>query len=107
MAFKKRNKLASGGKRKGAGRAPDWFRQKCESIISRNKLVEFMADVANGEKVDRYVTEFGHVVDVPASVKDRMRAVEFLSDRAFGKATEHHELSGSLTLESIVGGANT
>lgn len=93
-----------GGKREGSGRPADWFRKKCERIMERGKLMEFVADVAKGEPVGRFVTEAGVIVEVPASVKDRLRAVEWLADRAFGKSTEHHDVTGHLTWEQMVAG---
>ena len=95
MAFKKGNKLGKGGAQRGAGRDPDWLKDKCRDLIERHKLIDFVASVASGEEVERYVTELGNVVMVPANTKDRLRAFEMLADRVWGKAPQAVEVSGN------------
>jgi hypothetical protein len=52
-------------------------------------LVDFMLRVLNGEEKG-------------ASVSDKVAAAKFLADRGFGKPTEFHEHSGSLSWASAV-----
>ena len=68
--FKKNNQAAI-GHRGGGGRPPDWLKAKCQKIVDREKLVEFLGRVGGG------------VVD--CEVKDRLRAIEILMDRGWGK----------------------
>lgn len=83
--FSKGNKLAKGGKRNGAGRTPEEFKNLCKNILDKKGLVEWVGKVAAGEETESRVTPQGDVreVDVPASV--RLEAVRFLSERAYGK----------------------
>lgn len=73
MPFQIGNKLATGGRREGSGAPTNWLKEKCRKIISDKKLLEFLGDVASGEPF------------VGADVKDRLRAVEMLLDRGFGR----------------------
>lgn len=76
-----------GGKRAGAGRPADWLKAKCASIVDKKKLVEFVARVASGEETEPHVTKDGEVIDCAPSIHDRLKAVEMLLDRGFGKAS--------------------
>lgn len=89
---------APGGKRKNAGRTPEWLAAKCAKIVDRKKLVEFLAKVASGEDMEQVVTDKGEILRVPASIKDRIKAVEILLNRGFGKDVhplEHHDESAA------------
>jgi len=104
MPFQKGNKLSKGGKRENSGRAHDWLRDKCRTIIERKKLIEFLGNVAAGEPFVEKVSivSTGKVFEKTihsAEVKDRMKALEMLADRAFGKATQPLEHSGTIDLE--------
>lgn len=88
-------KPARGGKRAGAGRPPDWLKKKCSSLVDKNKLLEFVMRVAVGEETEQHVTKEGDVVDVAPSTHDRLRAVEMLLDRGFGKPAQAVELGGA------------
>lgn len=70
---------------KGGGRHPDWLKAKCAKILKDKKLIEFLGNVASGKDVEQKINENGEVLKVPADVKDRLRAVEMLLDRGFGK----------------------
>jgi hypothetical protein len=93
--FEKGNK-AHAGKVSG-GRPPDWLKNKCQELIDKHKIIEFIVRVANGEDVEQVVSDQGEVLRVPASVKDRIRAAEILLDRGFGKAAQPLEHSGEIT----------
>lgn len=69
----------------GSGRTPDWLKQKCQEIVDRAKVVEFLADVVNGSDVEQAVGGEGEVIRVPAAVRDRIKAAEILLDRGYGK----------------------
>lgn len=82
--------LRKGGKpgnKGGTGRPPSWLREKCQSIIDRDKLVEFLADVAAGRVNDHKVID-GEIVEIPASLHDRRECAIELIDRGFGKAIQ-------------------
>lgn len=102
MAFKPGHKYGKGGARPGGGRPPDWFRDQCAELLEKHKLMDFMVAVARGDKIATAVTNDGMVIPIPAGPKDRMHAIEFLADRAFGKAKEQIEHSGTVTLESVL-----
>lgn len=88
--FKKGHKL--GGARKGAGRPPTWFVDKCKEIIDRRELIEWVADVAAGEITDYSLNMSGKPVPLPARAAVRLEAVRFLTERGYGKpnqAVEH------------------
>lgn len=87
-------KPARGGARKGAGRKPDWLRSECARIIDQHKLLEFVGRVASGDETETHVTKDGDVVDVAPRISDRLKAVEFLTDRAHGKPMQAVEVAG-------------
>lgn len=62
----------------GGGRPPGVFRQYNAHQLERWELVDFMVDVARG-------------VIPEASIRERMYAVEWLTDRAYGKASQQIE----------------
>lgn len=78
----------------GVGRKPDWLKEKCRKIIGDAKLVEFLGKVAGGANTEQVVTDQGETLSVPAPIKDRLRAVEMLLDRGYGKASQPIEHSG-------------
>lgn len=94
MPFKKGKdpNRAKGGAREGAGRSPDWLKAKCQKIIDKDKLVEFLRDVAKGKNMEQVVTDEGVSIAVPAAIRERLKATEMLLDRGFGKAAQHVEL---------------
>lgn len=83
-----------------AGRPADWYKAKCAEIIEKNKLMEWLGQVARGEDVEQRVNENGEILKIPASVKDRMRALEMLQDRAWGKPSQDISHSGSIEVAS-------
>ena len=88
--------LLKGGKvgHKGrTGRPPEWLKAKCSKLIEDKKLIEFLANVAAGEPfVEKIsIVTTGAVIEKTihsADVKDRIKAVEMLMDRGFGKPTQ-------------------
>lgn len=89
-----------GGPREGSGRKPEWLSERCAEIVERRKLLEFLADVAEGKPIPKIMTNAQGVdveVMVTADVKDRIKAVELLLDRGFGKSPQSVEVSGEVT----------
>lgn len=87
-----------GGKRKNAGRPPDWLKKKCADLLDKNKLVDFLARVANGDETEPHIVRSGGDVSIEESapsIHDRLRAVEMLLDRAYGKPAQAVELGGA------------
>lgn len=78
----------------GVGRKPDWLKEKCRKIVKDKKLVEFLADVANGKNIEQVVNAEGETLPLPAPVKDRIKATELLLDRGFGKVSQTLEHVG-------------
>ena len=86
--------MTPGGTRRGAGRPPGWVKVKCQAIIDKHDLYEFLGRVAAGqEKEDRIAN--GEVTVLNASIHDRLHALEMLMDRANGKPRQAVELTGS------------
>lgn len=82
-----------GTKNNGGGRPPDWLKKKCQDIIQKNKLIEWLGKVAAGADVDQQINLNGECLKIPASVKDRLKAIEMLQDRGWGKPTQEIESS--------------
>jgi hypothetical protein len=95
VAFKKGNKIAPGGAREGAGRHPDWFREQCRIALSDAKGVEFARDVLAGKEFPQLATGEGEVIPLPPALKDRLKALEWLTDRGYGKANQTMEVTGA------------
>jgi hypothetical protein len=72
-----------GGHREGAGRKPDWFKQKCADLFEKHKLAEYVAKVGSGEEPD-------------ADVKDRLKACDMLKDWGIGKTDQPITIRASL-----------
>lgn len=90
-------KPARGGAREGAGRKPDWLKQKCAGLVDRKKLLEYVANVANGDEVERYFDKvLGRTIEIPCSTKDRLHAVELLLERGYGKPVQGVEVNGNI-----------
>jgi len=68
-----------------AGRAPNWLKAKCRELVGNNKLISFLADVARGKDVVTRLSLDGDELHIPADIKDRLRALEMLLDRGYGK----------------------
>lgn len=91
-----------GGKREGSGRKPEWLQNECKRIVDVNGLLDFLGDVASGKPVkstlgikdeNGYVKEMSGL-QVSADIKDRLKAVEMLMDRGWGKPPQAVEVGG-------------
>ncbi len=85
-----------------SGRPADWLIKKCQSLVDKKKLVEFLANVASGHEFPQLATSEGEVLPLPPSIKDRIRATEILLNRGFGKEPD---LSNTLPEQSVVNAA--
>lgn len=85
MPFQKGHKLAPGGKREGAGRTPSWFREQCQKAIEEAKGIEFARDVLAGKDFPQLATGEGEVIPLPPALKERIKALEWLTERGYGK----------------------
>lgn len=83
---------AKGGARKNAGRHPDWLKEKCQKIIERAKLVEFLESVATGKMFTQPGGE--DTIVAPAPIRERIKATEILFDRCYGKVPQPTEITG-------------
>lgn len=82
-----------GGARPGAGRKSSEFLSKCRQISNSPKFMAWARDVLEGKLVESKATNTG-VVQVPASVGDRVYLWEKLAAYGFGKPMQSVELSG-------------
>lgn len=76
------------------------------SIDSQQDLLEFFSAVRRGEETEQIVTNSGKVVEVPVSMKDRIKAAELMG-KTYGMFTDKKEVSGSLNIEIGVGEYDT
>jgi len=83
MAFKKGNKLATGGTRKGAGRKPSDFHTQLEAGLADGKVLQTVLNMAKGE---------GGLW----SEKIQLSAATWLLEMKNGKAQQAVEHSGSV-----------
>ena len=66
-----------GGARPGAGRPGNWIKAIAAEQLKKHKLLEYVGDVGAGK-------------DGKAEVKDRLKAVEFLTKTAEDKLADSH-----------------
>lgn len=94
-----------GTKSPGSGPKPEWLKTKCQKIVEDKELIEFLAAVASGEPfVEKCAImnpdgNKGKVFEKTresADVKDRLKAVEMLMDRGWGKPAQAVEVSGEV-----------
>jgi len=97
--FQKGNRLGVGGAKPGAGRPSDAHRAQCRNLVETLKIRDFFGDVTKGKKVDFTVTMDGKVVNVPASVRNRMFAGLTLMEHGYGRAPQ--EIQHSISPESL------
>lgn len=89
MAFKRGHKLAPGGARENSGRPPDWLKNKCQELIDKHKIIEFICDVASGEYTEVvFDGELKREIRVSAKADERLKAANMLLDRGFGKPVQ-------------------
>jgi hypothetical protein len=94
--FQKGNKAAVGNK--GGGRPPEWLKSKCQSAVENKDLIQFLEDVAAGKAVrEIQVGDDAVTIKAPAEMKDRLKALEMLMDRGWGKPGQSVEVNGNLS----------
>lgn len=79
------DRRAHGGAREGAGRKPNWFKQRCREIIEESDGLQFMGDVLSGKDRKPFVTMSGEKGFGPCSPFERMAAMEKLKEWGYGK----------------------
>lgn len=93
MTFQPGNTHGKGGKREGAGRPPNWLRDKCAALVDKRKLTEFLADTAAGKALDFLVLKDGTKIKVPAGMDARVRAAGKLIEVADdARSTMKHDI---------------
>jgi hypothetical protein len=113
MAFEKGHKINLGrpakkgprGGPKSTGRMMDWLLVEIDKILTKPALFAFLEAVATGRPID-VEDKKGKVKTKLPSVNDRMRAIEMLIDRRFGRPSQSHDVSGAISLEEIIAKAN-
>lgn len=102
--FPKGNKLAKGGARPGAGRPPNWYRDICAELLEKNKLFEYRAKVAMGEKVEVSLTAGKDGVKseaVEPKADTRLQAIRDLEYTAFGKPPQALQVTGEMKVNLV------
>ncbi len=76
--------------KRDAASVAEYIQQRTDGM---KVLVDRMVAIAEGTAIERRVIQGprgeAEVIDAPVSIKDSIRAVEWLSDRALGRAPEH------------------
>jgi len=85
---KKKKKMGWGGPRPNSGRKPDWFRWTCKELVFKHKIPELWAAVAMGVDFEQVVNKEGETIKVPASVRDRLHASNYLVEYGEGKPAQ-------------------
>lgn len=101
--FQKGNKAAPGGARANSGRKPGWLKERCAELLAEKRgekgaekdLVDFMGSVAHGEKQLKMRVDDKNV-ELPADLDQRMKAVEWLADRAEGRASQSVDVTAKV-----------
>lgn len=98
MAWKKGEsgnpKGSEPGGNPGAGRPPNWLKERCQEIIDKEAVIEFLGGVVAGKDFEQVVNSEGETLKLPPPLKDRIKAAELLLDRGYGKAGQSVEVSG-------------
>lgn len=93
-----------------SGRKPNWFRYKCNRILDKRKLLDFCGAVAAGDLVDERseydpLTKSEAWVPCKATIKDRLKAIEFLTSYGHGlpvQSLEHGGVGGTPFIVEVV-----
>lgn len=72
------------------------------SIMSQQELAEFFSNVTMGKATEKVVANTGKVVEVPVSMKDRIKTAELLG-KSYGMFTDRKEVTGGLEINVGVG----
>lgn len=72
------------------------------SIMSQQELAEFFSNVTMGKATEKVVANTGKVVEVPVSMKDRIKTAELLG-KSYGMFTDKKEINASLDIDVGVG----
>lgn len=62
-----------------------------DSIATQEELLKFMTSVTRGEEKEKLLANTGKVVEVPVSMKDRIKTAELLG-KSYGMFTERREV---------------
>lgn len=105
MPFQKGHKLAKGGEREGAGRPSTQWREYCQGIFDKHKLLERMVKIAKGEPIDIVTDVSGKplidsndpkrkkIVMIPAPLEVQRKAIVDLKEWGRGKSVQEIESS--------------
>lgn len=86
----------------GAQIAERMEQMKKDSIATQEELLQFMTAVTRGEETEKLVTNAGAIVEVPVSMKDRIKTAELLG-KSYGMFTDKKEINASLDIDVGVG----
>ena len=93
LGHKKYGGKVKGSTSVGSGRTPDAFKAKCQAILERKNLLDYVGRVASGEEKEIYINSLGVKHKKPCDTKDRLKAVEMIKDWGYGKAVQNFESS--------------
>ena len=102
--FEKGHKFAKGGKRAGAGRKPNWFKELCAEELEKNKAagIQLIGKIYRGEAdIEHASVSFGQVVKytLKPSAQDSIAAGVFLRDSSEGRPAQAVNLGGKVSLD--------
>lgn len=94
--------MPRGGKRKGAGRPPDYIRERLKDIAHHPKAMKFLERAVFGENEDVRLNSKGEVVKMPPSAIVRAQIWESVHDRGYGKPVSVMELPDGADVAGFV-----
>jgi len=83
-----------GGKKGRSGRRPFAIKVAAERIFNKFKLLDLAADIAAGDIWEQWTNKDGEIVSGPTKNGDRIAAIRFVADYAFGRPSQSVELTG-------------
>lgn len=71
-------------------------------IMSQQELAKFFSNVTKGKETEKVVANTGKVVEVPVSMKDRIKTAELLG-KSYGMFVDKKEINGNLEIDVGMG----
>lgn len=84
--FQKGNKAGLGNHkpRPGSGRTSELHRAECRKLLEEGKFNKWLSDVGKGKNEEVFVTLGGNVRKIPASIVNRIKAIQYLTEQGHG-----------------------
>ena len=83
-----------GGKREGAGRKLDAFKERCRNVVDKPSFWKWAEDVFDGKDVNTKLDKEGCKIKLPADVSERVYLWEKLAAYAYDKPAQAMQVTG-------------